>query len=379
MSGNLTVTPVTDRRGLLSLIEFPFKLYRGDPNWVPPLVEERRDFFDAKKNPFYEHARYQLFLARRGNEIVGTIGAVVDDNHNQFHHEKAGAFGFFETIDDQEIADSLLSAAEDWVRGQGMTVIRGPLNFSTNQEIACLVDGFDTPPMVMMTYNPRYYPRLIEGHGYAKAMDTYAYISCLAEDFENAPPKLWHVAEKAAQRAAIRVRKVNMRELGKEVPLLKQVYNQAWQYNWGFVPMTEHELDYLVAGLKAIVDPNLVFVAETADGKPAGISIALPDVHQALRWSGGGHMFPFGLAKFLWQRRKIDQCRLLIMGVVEEYRSMGIDAIFYAETTKSAMAHGYKQIESSWILESNTMMNRILARLGARRYKTYRIFEKPLA
>jgi hypothetical protein len=378
MSANLTITPVTDRKGLLQVVEFPFKLYRDDPNWVPPLIEERLDFFNTKKNPFYEHARYQLFLARREDEIVGTVGAVVDDNHNQFHNEKMGAFGFFETVNDPEVSAALLGQAEQWVRGQGMSIVRGPMNFSTNQEVACLIDGFETPPMVMMTHNPRYYPQLIENCGYVKAMDVYAYMSCLPEDFENAPAKLLHVAEKAAQKAQLRIRKVNMRHLEQEVPLLKQVYNQAWERNWGFVPMTEHELDHLVGGLKAIVDPNLVFVAETADGKPAGISITLPDIHQALRWSGGGHMFPFGLAKFMWQRRKISQCRLLIMGVIEEYRSMGIDAVFYAETAKAAMAHGYKQIESSWILESNTMMNRILQRLGGRRYKTYRIYEKAL-
>ena len=378
MTHNLTITPVTDRKGMLDFIKFPFRLYRDDPNWVPPLIEERRDFFDTKKNPFFNHARSQLFMVRRGDEIVGTVGAVVDDNHNQFHGEQAGAFGFFDLIDDQSVASALLKTAEDWVRGQGMKVIRGPLNFSTNHEIGMLVDGFDTPPMVMMTHNPRYYPRLVESDGYCKATDVFAYLSIFTEDWDAVPQKLWRVADKAAQKAGVRVRKVDMHHIDREVAQIKAVYNQAWLRNWGFVPLTEEEIDHLVRGLKPVIDPNLVLIAETADGRPVGVSLCLPDLHQALRWSGGGHYFPFGLLKFLWHRRKIDQCRLLVMGVIEEYRSTGIDALFYAETAKTARARGYKQLEGSWILEGNVMMNRIIERLGGRRYKTWRIYEKPL-
>jgi GNAT superfamily N-acetyltransferase len=378
MSGSLSIEPVTDKQGLLAFIKFPFKLYRGDPNWVPPLIEERRDFFDTRKNPFYEHARYQLFLARRGGEIVGTIGAVVDDNHNAFHNERAGAFGFFEAVNDQGVADALLDAAEGWVRAQGMATIRGPLNFSTNHEGGILIEGFDTPPMVMMTHNPPYYPQLIEGHGYCKAMDVYAYVFDVEEDMRTAPPKVFHVAEKAAARAGVRVRKVDVRHLEREIQIIKQVYNSAWERNWGFVPMTDHEIDHLAASLKPVLDPNLIFVAETADGTPVGVSMALPDLHQALRWSRGGHMWPFGLLKFFWYKRKVNRVRLLIMGMVEGYRGRGIDAVFYVETARAALAHGYKRVEASWILETNTMMNRIVERLGADRYKTYRIYEKPL-
>lgn len=378
MNGQLRVEPVVDKKGLMEFIKFPFKLYRGNPNWVPPLIEERRDFLDPKKNPFFDHSRCQLYMAHRDGELVGTVAAVVNDNHNAFQGEKMGSFGFFEAANDQAVADALLGAVEDWVRAQGMTIIRGPLNFSTNDEIGTLVEGFDEPPLVMMTYNPRYYPALIEGHGYSKAMDMYAYIVDLAERMQNAPSKVFHVAEKAAQKEGIRVRKLDMRHFDREVGLLKQVYNSAWERNWGFVPMTDAEIDHLASGLKPLLDPNLLLIAETADGTPVGISMALPDLHQALRWSGGGHMWPFGLLKFLWYRRRITQCRLLIMGMVEEYRGRGADAIFYVETARQALAHGYKRVECSWILESNTMMNRILERLGASRYKTYRIYEKLL-
>ena len=189
MSASIRIEPVTDRNGIVEYVKFPFRLYRGDPNWVPPLIEERRDFFDTKKNPFYEHARFQLFLARREGELVGTIGAVVNDNHNAFHDEKSGAFGFFEAIDDPAVAAALFEAAEDWVRGQGMNVIRGPLNFSTNDEVGTLIEGFDEPPMVMMTYNPRYYPALIEGRGYTKAMDLFAWIYDIAGGSEEGAGK----------------------------------------------------------------------------------------------------------------------------------------------------------------------------------------------
>lgn len=379
MSAEIIIEPVTDAKGILTFVKFPFKLYKGDPNWVPPFIEERRDFFDPRKNPFYQHARYQLFLARRGGELVGTIGAVVNDNHNAFHNEQVGAFGFFESINDQAVADALFDAAENWVRGQGMKAIRGPLNFSTNDECGTLIDGFHEPPMVMMTYNPRYYPALIEGHGYAKAMDLFAWIvDDIPGRLPHAPQKLLHVAEKAVQKEGIRLRALDRKHLDRDIELIKQIYNQAWERNWGFVPLTDAEIDHLVKSLLPVADLRLIFVAETADGKPVGVSLTLPDLHQALKRAGGGHMYPFGLLKFLWYRRKINQVRLLIMGVIEQYRGRGVDAYFYLTTARRAAECGYKRLEGSWILETNTMMNRIIERLGGVKYKTYRIYEKPL-
>ncbi|OQA42212.1 MAG: hypothetical protein BWY52_02285 [Chloroflexi bacterium ADurb.Bin325] len=374
----ITVQPVTDKKGLLEYIRFPFKLYRGDPNWVPPLIEERRDYLDPRKNPLYEHSRFQLFLARRDGELVGTIGAIINDRHNEVHHELMGAFGFFECIDDQAVADALLDAAEAWCRGQGMTVMRGPLNFSMNDEVGTLIDGFDEPPMVMMTYNPRYYPALIERRGYVKAMDLYAWIYDIEQRLRDAPEKVFHVAQKAMEKRGLKVRKLDMKNFDRDVEFFKEAYNRAWQRNWGFVPMTDAEIDHLVKGLKPLIDPELIFIAETQDGQPAGVSLTLPDLHQALRASGGGRMWPFGLLKFLWCRRKIDQVRLIAMGMIEEYRGRGADAIFYLETARTALKRGYKRLEGSWILENNTMMNQIIERLGGTRYKTYRIYEKPL-
>lgn len=378
MSTTVSVEPVTDAKGILDFVRFPFKLYKGDPNWVPPFIEERRDFFDRAKNPFYEHARYQLFLARRDSEVVGTIGALINDNHNTFHEELTGGFGFFEAVNDPAVSNALLSAAEDWVRGQGMPVIRGPLNFSTNDECGTLVDGFDSPPMVMMTYNPRYYPDLIERHGYTKAMDLYAYMIELEHDLQAAPAKVFRVADKVAQKEGIRLRTIDPRHMDREIEIIKQVYNKAWDKNWGFVPMTEHEIDHLAKNLLPLIDKRLVFVAETAEGRPIGISLTVPDLHQALQRAGGGHMYPFGALKFMWHKRKINQARLLIMGVIDEYRGRGVDAFFYVTTARKALEYGYERVEGSWILETNTMMNRIIERLGGRRYKTYRLYEKAL-
>jgi GNAT superfamily N-acetyltransferase len=378
MTPALRVVPVLNKSDLLRFVQFPFGLYRDDPNWVPPFIEERRDFFDPAKNPFFEHARCQLFLAYRGDSLVGTVGAVVDDNHNRVHQERMGAFGFFETIDDREVSDALLEAAEQWARSQGMTIMRGPLNFSVNHEIGMLVDGFDSPPFVMMTHNPRYYPALVENCGYAKAMDLYAYLYDIAAGLAGAPAKLFRAAEKATKNAGLHIRPIDMHHFDRELAIVKDVYNRAWEQNWGAVPMTEHEMDHLARGLKPLLDPALVFVAENANGEPAGVSLALPDVHQALRWSGGGHMWPLGLPKFLWHRRHINRGRVLILGTVEEYRGRGIDAYFTAETARRGLERGYQHMECSWILETNAPMNLMLQRLGGDRHKTYRIYERTL-
>jgi GNAT superfamily N-acetyltransferase len=376
--GGVRVEPVTDARGLRAFIEFPFALYRTSRVWVPPFIEERRAFFDQRKNPFFEHARAQLFLARRAGEVVGTVAACVDDAHNRFHSDRQGAFGFFETIDDPQVAGALLEAAETWVRGQQMAVIRGPLNFSINHEYGLLVDGFAEPPMIMTTYNPPYYAALIEAAGYRTAMNLFAYIGDLDERWQNAPPKVFRVAEKVLRKEGIRVRKVNMRRFEDDVRRVRQVYDQAWSQLWDFVPVTEREAAQVAQQLKLILDPDLAFIAETAEGEPIGVSVTLPDLNQALLKSGGGRMLPLGLPRFLWHRRSIDQARLWAMGVVDAYRGRGVDAVFYVETARAALAKGYRRLEGSLILENNLMMNRIIERLGGQRYKTYRLYEKAL-
>ncbi len=382
-ASDVRVIPVETEEQRRAFVRFPWRLYRHDPYWVPPIFGDRLKLLTPGRHPFYEHARLQLFLAMAGAEIVGTIGAIVNHRHNEVHGDSVGFFGFFEVVDDDTVAHALFDAASDWLREQGMTAIRGPENPSQNEECGLLVDGFDMPPVVMMTYNPRYYQGLIERAGFQKAQDLYAWdirTDIFDYNVQKLPAKFLRVAEQARQREGLVVRKIDLKQFDQEVERAKVIYNAAWEKNWGFVPMTDHEIEHLGQELKMILDPDLVYLAEV-DGRPAGISLGIPDVNQALikaRPQPNTWSLPLTLLKFLWYRRRIDTFRLMIMGVVPEYRTMGIDAVFYVETAREAFRKGYRRCEMSWILESNEMMNRIIERLGGRIYKTYRLYEKPL-
>lgn len=375
----IEIKPVKTGKELEQFILFPWKVYAYDPYWVPPLISERKAFFDPSRNPFFKHAEVQLFLAFKKGEVAGTISAHINYIHNEFHQEKAGFFGFFECIEDFAVAHKLLETACSWVAERGMEVIRGPMNFSTNEECGLLVEGFNSCPVVMMTYNPCYYVDFIEKAGFYKAMDLYAYI-IQAEDLknnaENLPPKVFKAAEAALSRPKIRIRKLNFKDFDREVERGWKVYNSAWSRNWGFVPLTEEEFKHMAYGLKPFLDPDLIFVAEV-DGEAVGLSVTLPDLNIPLH-KINGRLFPLGWLKFLWYKRKIDTARFFMMGVVEGYRNLGIDAVFYLETAKALLRKGYTRCEMSWILENNTMMNRIIQRLGGRIYKVYRIYEKKL-
>jgi len=373
------IRKVEGKKDLMQFIKFPWRVYRDDPYWVPPLISERKAFLDPRRNPFFEHSEVDLFLAQKGNETLGTIAAIINHNHNAFHEERAGFFGLFEVIEDYAVAKGLLATARDWVKAKGMDVIRGPMNMSINDECGLLIDGFDSSPVVLMTYNPRYYVDFIERFGFVKAKDLYAYIistDIFNSKLENLPPRLLRVAEAARKRTGVRVRKVDMKNFDAEVEKARIIYNSAWEKNWGAVPMTDAEFEHLAYGLKQFLDPDLLLLAEV-DDKPVGIFVGLPDVNQPLLHMNG-RLFPFGWIKYLWYRRKIDTFRGLIMGVIEEYREKGIDALMYVEAAKAAFRKGYKRCEMSWILEDNVMMNRIVQRLGGRIYKTYRIYEMVL-
>jgi hypothetical protein len=382
-ASDVRIVPVTTEAQRSEFAKFPWQIYRDDPLWVPPIFQDHLALLTPGKHPFWEHAEQQLFLARRSGEIVGTICAHVNHRHNEIHEDRVGFFGFFEAVDDQAVADALFEAASAWLREQGMDVIRGPENPSQNEEVGLLVDGFDMPRVVLNTYNPRYYQELIEQAGFRKAQDLYAWdilTSIFDLDVRKLPRKFLRVAEQAQKRENLVVRNIDMKRFDEEVDLVKQVYNEAWEQNWGFVPLTDHELDHFAQEMKMIVDPDLVHFA-FVDGKPVGISLGIPDVYQAMikarpqpnRWS-----LPWTLLKFLRHRRRIKGLRLWAMGVVPEYRTLGIDAVFYVETARKAFAKGYQRCEMGWILESNDMMNRIIERLGGEIYKTYRIYERPL-
>jgi hypothetical protein len=315
--------------------------------------------------------------------VVGTISAHINHRHNEVHEDKVGFFGFFEVIEDYAVAEALLDTATSWLRERGMEAIRGPENPSQNEEVGLLVDGFDRPRVVMMTYNPRYYQDFIERAGFEKAQDLWAWLlrtDIFDKDVQRLPRKILRVAEEVRKRENLVVRKFDKSRFDEEVEIAKAVYNQGWEKNWGFVPFTNDEIDHLAQELKPFLDPDLVYIAEV-DGKPAGISLGVPDVFQAVlkakpqpnNWS-----FPWTVLKLLWHQRKIDTFRVLIMGVLPEYRALGIDSLFYVETARGSFAKGYEYCEMSWILESNDMMNRIIERLGGKIYKTYRVYEKPV-
>lgn len=365
-------------------IFFQWVPYKGNPYWVPPLISERREFYDKTRHPFHLHAEVAMFLAKRGGQTVGTIYATDNRAHNEFQHENVGMFGGFECLNDQAVADALFDRAAGWLKARGRSAIRGPFNFSTNEECGLLIDAFDDSPRLMMTYNPPYYRELIERADFTKAMDMYAYrkdVSAIPT-LDAFPPKLKRVTDKIMQRGQITVRKVDMQHFDEEVARVKAIYNAAWARNWGFVPMTEAEFDQLAKGLKQILDPDLIFIVE-AKGKPVGFGLTIPDVNEPLRRAYPRPGVPewWTLVKFFYYmkfRKVMKYIRVLVLGVLEEYRVSGIDGVLYAKTAEEAMKKGYYLGEFSWILESNDPMRSGLEGLGSEIYKTYRIYEKPL-
>ncbi len=369
------VVEVESKGQLKQFIKYPYRLYKDDPNYVPPLLIERYEFFDKKKNPFYRGAKTKLFLAMRDGEVCGRIATCINFKHNQYHEERIGFFGFFDTPDDYEIASKLLKVAMITLKKDGMERMRGPMNFSTNHEIGFLVEGFDSPPMVMMTYNRPYQPKFAERFGLKKVMDLLAYKICEENQISD---RVRTLVEKLRQRSNITIRKINMKDFDNEVRRIREIYNAAWSMNWGFVPMDEAEFSYMAKDLKQIVDPDFVLIAEH-EGKPVAFSLSLPNINQALIHLNG-RLFPFGLLKLLWHTKifsKINSVRIITMGVIPEYQKRGIDMMMYIETFTTGVIKEYWG-EISWVLETNELMRRAAEDMGSVLYKRYRIVEMPL-
>jgi GNAT superfamily N-acetyltransferase len=368
------VTKVATAADKKEFINFQYEVYRNESKFVPPLLMDRENFLNSKKNPWFEFGKVELFLARRGGKVVGRIAAVDDPRYNEFHGVKVGWFGLFECFDDLDAAKALLTEAEAWVKARGMTEILGPANFSSNNEWAFLVDGFDKEPVLMMPYNPQYYLRLIEEAGYKKAKDLWAWEVDLTKPV---PEKIARVAEKMRKKEGINVRQANMKDWDNEVRRIKTIYNDAWEKNWGFVPMTDKEFDHLAKDLKMILIPELTLIAEVK-GEPVAFAITLPDANQAIK-KANGRLFPFGLVKMLLAMKKIRFGRLAILGIRQGYRKRGLDAILMCDTFVNAGKKlGWYGGEIGWTLEDNDMVNRAIELFGAKKYKTYRIYSKPL-
>ncbi|HXX29182.1 MAG TPA: N-acetyltransferase [Myxococcaceae bacterium] len=375
---DVTVTTVQSGADRDAFIRFPYRLYRGDPNWVPPLEMERRDFLDRSKNPWFEFGTAELFLARRQGEVVGRIAGVVDPRYNQFHGTNLGFFGMFESIDDLAVARSLFDAAATWLRSQGFPEMVGPVNFSTNYECSVLVEGFEASPAVMMAYNPRYYPALYEASGLTKAKDLWAFDMSSAQP---PPERVVRVAEKIRQREGVLVRPVRMNDFAAEVQRVKDIYNSAWEKNWGFVPMTEAEFDHMAKEMKPLVVPELLLIAEVK-GEPVAFSMTIPDANFALKAAGGRLTrfgLPIGLLRLVLAARRIRRLRLITLGIKEGFRRRGLDAILYLDTLTAARRLGYSGGEISWTLEDNDLVNRAIESMGGARSKTYRIYQRAIA
>jgi GNAT superfamily N-acetyltransferase len=366
----IEVVAVDNKKALNEFVELPFSIYDDHRHWVPPLRIAVKELLDRKKHPFYANADAEFFLARQGGRVVGRIAAIIDRNHNQFHQEKAGFFGFYESVNDVAVARALLSRARLWVFDRGAEFIRGPVNPSTNYECGMLIEGFDSDPMVMMTYNPQYYPVLMEQVGLRKAKDLLAYLSnANTIDMK----KICRVADKVLATNGVRVRPINMKDFAGDVDKVWNVYKTAWSRNWGFIPMTHEEFVQMGKEMKMILKPDLVLIGEVGD-RVVGFALALPDVNHALK-PARGSLFPTGLLKILYYQRLIKSVRVLALGVVEEYRASGLAAGFYATLVQNARKLGFGDCEMSWILEDNVLMNRSLEVMGAKRYKTYRIYD----
>lgn len=367
------IRPVETSRELGEFIDFPYRLHADNPNWVPPLISiQKKRILNERSNPFFSHAKVKHFLAYKNNKVSGRISAIIDDNYNSFHGSRTGFFGFFECIDCQDTANRIFSTVIDYLKGHEMDTLMGPINLSTNNECGLLIKGHDLPPVIMMTYHPRYYHDLISNSGFSKAMDIYAYLLTKDDVGEN----IKKLCEYVTIPEEYTFRTIRKKHLKSEIALIKDIYNSAWEDNWGFVPLTSSEFDYLAEDLKHIVDEDLVFIVEKGK-ETVGFSLALPDINQILI-NMRGRLLPFGFLKVLFNKRKVNTIRVITMGVKKEHRKTGIAPKFYLKTIENALRKGYTRAECSWVLENNRAMNRDLRVLGANKYKTYRIFHKPL-
>lgn len=374
---NIEVSPVRNRRERNAFIEFPWRIYRNDPAWVPPLILERKEFLDRKRHPFYRHGEAELFLARRGGEIVGRIMASDDPNYNACHRSNVGCFGLFESIDDGDVAAALFEAAMRWCRSKGRSEILGPIDYSTNYVCGLLVDGFEHPPTLLTGHNPPYYAAHIERCGFSKEIDFYAW---WFSDPTAAAQRLRKLATRLQSRSNFTIRHGNLRDLPAESVILRNIYNEAWKDNWGFVPFTEAEFSHLTSEMKMLLRADFTAVAEI-DGEPIGFVIGIPDINVALQKINGRLTtfgIPIGLAKLLYHKWRLKKARLIAMGVRPQFRRLGVAEMLVLRVMEEGMVKAGFPAELSMTLENNIMVNRFIQAIGATRYKTYRIFKRPI-
>jgi len=368
------ITKVESRRDRLRFLKFPWEIYGNDPNWVPPLLMDMKEKLDPRRHPFFEHGEADLFLAEKDGRLTGRIAAILDRGHNDYHHEKTAFFGLYESENDLETAAALLATAAAWGKERGMDTFRGPVNLSMNDECAFLLEGFDSPPVFMMPYNPPYYNELMERCGLAKAKDLYA--SLVRREHESAD-KVRLLADKVQKEMKITVRRADKTRMLDETRAIAAIYNDGWSKNWGFVPWTEAEMAHMVKRLVQFADLDFVLFAEH-EGRPVGFAFALPNYNEVLI-KMNGRVLPWGWWHFLRGRKRIRSARALVFGVLQDYFHTGVSYLLYTEFEAALKAKGCEWAEVSWLLEDNEAINRFNATIGAKIYKKYRIFERKIA
>lgn len=364
---------LTDR--LDDFIKLPYAIYKDTPYarfWVPPLIKEQRALFSAK-HPFFRHAAIKIFVVYNNGRACGRIAAIIDDNYIRFHNEQCGFFGYFDSVCDQTVADMLIESAKDYLKQKGMRILQGPMNPSTNDEVGLLIEGFDSSPHIMMPYNPPYYMDLLERAGLQKAKDLFAYY----KSSDTPPPtRIERIVERVKKKEKLKLRNFDMKNFKAEVNEFKKIYNSAWEKNWGFVPMTDEEIDYMADSLRPILDPRITHFIEI-QGQRVAATLAVPDFNVVLKRLNG-KLNLAGIFKFFYWKPKIKSVRLMALGVKKEFRNKGLEAVLYYEILKAAREAGYSGGELSWTLEDNDQINRGIEAMGGRLYKKYRIYEAEL-
>ncbi len=369
---SLTVLPVSTRRQKSDFLGFPWTLYRGDPNWIPPLRMNQKELVGYKPHPFYEHNEIQTFVAYRSGQVCGRIAAILNRGHIERFQDRRGFFGFFDCVDDQETASALFDAVRAWFAQRDISCLRGPTNPSLNYEMGLLVEGFDSTPFFQMTYNPPYYARLIESYGFHKAQDMYAFWGRI----DMLPPiaaKLTPIAEQIIEYHNLRIRPMNVKRFRQDVESFLNVYNRSLVNTWGFVPMSKAEVEHAAAGLRHLLVPELALAAEI-DGKFVGAVLGLPDYNPRIKRING-RLFPFGMFRLLWNKRAIKHIRVISTNVIPEYQRHGVGLVLLSGLIPKAMEWGIEEAEFSWVLESNLLSRGSLEKGGAKRTKTYRVYD----
>ena len=372
----IEIKKVETKKDLKNFINFPHDLYRDDPNYVPMLQMAAKEILSEKKNPFFEHSQVQNYLAYKDGKLAGRISAIRNNNYNKYHDSNVGFWGFYDIIDDYEVSKALFDTVEQWHKQHGFDAMIGPVNFSTNDTAGLLIEGYDMPPVVEMTYNKKYYRDHIEKYGFEKDMDLFAYM-IKAGKVSDKSVKLANALQQRLKNKGINIRKINMKDFKNEVAKIREVYNKAWEKNWGFVPATDKEFEFLAEGLKLIVIPDYALVAEH-NGKFVGFALTIPNINEITIKFKNGKLFPFNIFKLLLNKKKTKLVRIITLGVIEDYRKMGIEAVFYSNIIQAARENKITGGEASWILENNEMMNMAAEKLNGEKYKTYRIFTKAI-